>query len=115
MSNITRRKTLLELSIEAAAAGLDDEVRTNLDVYSTGEIDLISTLVATIRGDLDTLEITVTGLETDVATISGDLNNLFDTTSTSATSGAYSLPSNPEGFITISVGGVDKKIPYYGL
>jgi len=33
--------------------------------------------------------------------------------STSATSGAQSLPANPDGFIIVQVAGVDKKIPYY--
>jgi len=35
-------------------------------------------------------------------------------TSTTALSGSASLPSGPVGFITVNIGGTDRKIPYYG-
>ncbi len=37
----------------------------------------------------------------------------FTGTASSATAGAATLPANPEGFITISINGVTKKVPYY--
>lgn len=84
---VTRRKTLQETSLDAKNGDLDGSVRANLDVYSKSEVDAISDSVDT----------------------------LFDTTTTVATSGAQTLPAGPEGFITIQVNGVDKKIPYYGV
>jgi len=55
--------------------------------------------------------------------VAGDIRtdgtiNWADTTnytSTTATAGTATLPSAPEGFIIIQVGGVNKKIPYYGV
>jgi len=37
------------------------------------------------------------------------------TTNVSATFATSSLPLVPEGYVTIAIGGVDKKIPYYGV
>jgi hypothetical protein len=34
-------------------------------------------------------------------------------TSTTATAGAQTLPSNPDGFVLINVNGTQKKVPYY--
>lgn len=41
--------------------------------------------------------------------------NLTGTTSSSATFATDSLPLVPEGYITVQIGGVNKKIPYYGV
>lgn len=41
--------------------------------------------------------------------------NLTGTTSANATFVTSSLPLVPEGYITINIGGVAKKIPYYGV
>jgi len=41
--------------------------------------------------------------------------NLTGTTAASATFATSSLPLVPEGYITIQIGGVNKKIPYYGV
>lgn len=38
-----------------------------------------------------------------------------NTTSANATFATSSLPLVPEGYITVSIGGVNKKIPYYGV
>jgi hypothetical protein len=48
------------------------------------------------------------------ATIVATQVNLSNT-SASATFATSSLPLVPEGYITIKVAGVDKKIPYYGV
>ena len=34
-------------------------------------------------------------------------------TATSATAGAQTLPANPAGFLTITIGGTQYKVPYY--
>jgi hypothetical protein len=41
--------------------------------------------------------------------------NLTNTTSALATFATDSLPLVPEGYITVQIGGVNKKIPYYGV
>lgn len=116
---VTRRKTLQETSLDAKNANLDGAVRQNLSLYSQSEIDakisLVTTDVTSISGDVATNVSDISSLEVDVATISGDVATLFNITTTVATSGAQTLPAGPEGFITISVNGVDKKIPYYGV
>jgi len=43
------------------------------------------------------------------------LNILNFSSSSSATAGSSTLPATPEGFITITVNGKAKKVPYYGL
>ena len=42
------------------------------------------------------------------------LNLLNFTSSTNATKGTATLPSNPVGFINITVNGKPYKVPYYG-
>lgn len=41
--------------------------------------------------------------------------NLTNTTSAIATFATSSLPLVPEGYITVQIGGNNKKIPYYGV
>lgn len=41
--------------------------------------------------------------------------NLTGTTAANATFVTSELPLVPEGYITVQIGGVDKKIPYYGV
>jgi hypothetical protein len=41
--------------------------------------------------------------------------NLTNTTAALATFATSSLPLVPEGYITVQIGGVNKKIPYYGV
>ena len=40
---------------------------------------------------------------------------ITNTTAASATFATSSLPLVPEGYIIVSIGGVNKKIPYYGV
>ena len=41
--------------------------------------------------------------------------NLTGTTSANATFVTSELPLVPEGYITVQIGGVNKKVPYYGV
>lgn len=41
--------------------------------------------------------------------------NLTNTTTALATFATSELPLVPEGYITVQIGGVNKKIPYYGV
>ena len=38
-----------------------------------------------------------------------------DTTSSTATGGAATLPANPQGFLNVTIGGTAQKIPYYNV
>jgi len=52
-------------------------------------------------------------LASNLAIIATQAN--FSNTSVTATFATPSLPLVPEGYITIQVNGIDKKIPYYGV
>jgi hypothetical protein len=52
---------------------------------------------------------------TVTANVTSNNVNLTGTTSATATFATSELPLVPEGYITIQIGGVNKKIPYYGV
>ena len=58
--------------------------------------------------------VTITGGSV-TANVTSNNVNLTGTTSASATFATSSLPLVPEGYITVQIGGVNKKIPYYGV
>ncbi len=41
--------------------------------------------------------------------------NITSTTANTAAMPDPSLPLNPEGYVTVQIGGVNKKVPYYGV
>lgn len=49
----------------------------------------------------------------DILTFNGSDVVAIDSTSTSATAGAATLPANPEGFVVFTLNGTQKKFPYY--
>lgn len=49
------------------------------------------------------------------ANVTSNNVNFTGTTTANATFATSSLPLVPEGYITVQIGGVDKKIPYYGV
>jgi hypothetical protein len=62
-----------------------------------------------------TLANTTISSGTVTANVTSNNVNFTGTTSVSATFATSSLPLVPEGYITILIGGVNKKIPYYGV
>lgn len=92
------------------------------DIISISGVNSIQTTqIATISGGLTTLSgdmVTLSG-NTEIDIYNLDLSQtvalytLFNNTSTTATSGSYSLPAGPAGFITISISGSSFKLPYY--
>jgi hypothetical protein len=56
---------------------------------------------------------TINSVTINAATLSNA--NISATTSANATFATSSLPLVPEGYITISINGTNKKIPYYGV
>lgn len=62
----------------------------------------------------DANAVTITGGSV-TANITSNNVNLTGTTAANAIFVTSSLPLVPEGYITVQIGGVDKKIPYYGV
>jgi hypothetical protein len=62
----------------------------------------------------DANNVTITGGSVTANVTSANVN-LTGSTSSTATFATDSLPLVPEGYITIQIGGVNKKIPYYGV
>lgn len=58
--------------------------------------------------------VTITGGDVTANVTSANVN-LTGTTSANATFATSSLPLVPEGYLTVQIGGVNKKIPYYGV
>jgi hypothetical protein len=58
--------------------------------------------------------VTITGGDVTANVTSANVN-FTGTTAANATFATSSLPLVPEGYITIQIGGVNKKIPYYGV
>lgn len=58
--------------------------------------------------------VTITG-GSITANLTSNNVNLTSTTSATATFATSSLPLVPEGYITVQIGGQNKKIPYYGV
>lgn len=58
--------------------------------------------------------VTITGGDV-TANVTSNNVNLTGTTTANATFATSSLPLVPEGYITVQIGGVNKKIPYYGV
>jgi hypothetical protein len=130
---VSRQKTLYELSTQATAAGLNDEVLTILGAATSATVTAafvpLTANVATISGNLSTLTTNVNALSasyvTFAANTSADIANLdvsltqmivsiFDVTGTSVTGGsAVVLPASASGFITVYVGNTPVKIPFY--
>ena len=65
-------------------------------------------------GNLTLANVTISSGSVTANVTSSNLN-LTGTTSANATFATSSLPLVPEGYITVSIGGVAKKIPYYGV
>lgn len=56
-----------------------------------------------------------TGAVDDVEIASGIIIKASDTVSNTASSGTAELPSNPVGFIVVTINGTDYKMPYFNL
>jgi hypothetical protein len=58
----------------------------------------------------DSSNVTITGGSINVSN-----TNTVATTANTATFATAALPLEPEGYITINVNGIAKKVPYYGV
>jgi len=59
--------------------------------------------------------VSITGGSVNGASLTSNTVNLTGTTAANATFATSSLLLVPEGFITVQIGGVNKKIPYYAV
>lgn len=59
--------------------------------------------------------LTINNVTISSGSVTTDTLNLTGTTNANATFATSSLPLVPEGYITVQIGGVNKKIPYYGV
>lgn len=92
------------------------------DTWTTdGTFDTFGSLKGTGYGTMSQQNanaVVITGGTINTVTInSSTLNNanISATTTANATFATSSLPLIPEGYITISINGTNKKIPYYGV
>jgi hypothetical protein len=88
---------------------LTGNVTINLDSVPSGNVSGLGTM-ATQNANA----VAITGGSV-TANVTSNNVNLTGTTSATATFATSELPLVPEGYITIQIGGVDKKIPYYGV
>ena len=70
---------------------------------------------ANLANGLGNATLTLGSTTTNVGNLTLSYPNLSGTTAANATFATSSLPLVPEGYIVIQIGGVDKKIPYYGV
>lgn len=59
--------------------------------------------------------VSITGGSVNGASLISNSVNFTGTTANTATFASSQLPLVPEGYITVQIGGVNKKIPYYGV
>lgn len=92
------------------------------DTWTTdGTFDTYGSLKGTGYGTMSQQNanaVTITGGTINAVTINSSTltnANISATTSANATFATSSLPLVPEGYITISINGTNKKIPYYGV
>jgi hypothetical protein len=100
----------------------------NTQFYSFGDGTGSGFVIDFVSDDLATARRVMIATRTGIAVSTVELGNATDTpsiilrgslslpnitTSTSATTGANTLPANPVGFITVNIGGTNRKIPYY--
>jgi len=88
---------------------LTGNVTISLDSVPSGNVNGLGTM-ATQNANA----VAITGGSV-TANVTSNNVNLTGTTSATATFATSELPLVPEGYITIQVGGVNKKIPYYGV
>ncbi len=88
---------------------LTGNVTISLDSVPSGNVSGLGTM-ATQNANA----VAITGGSV-TANVTSNNVNLTGTTSATATFATSELPLVPEGYITIQIGGVNKKIPYYGV
>lgn len=105
--------TLANANITSVAATFPNNYLANSST-TLGNTTLTLGSTTTSVGNLTLANVTVSSGSV-TANVTSNSVNFTGTTSVSATFATSSLPLVPEGYITIQIGGVNKKIPYYGV
>lgn len=90
-----------QLKIQSAGPGID-----------AAKTDRIFMAPGTVLGILDNVGVGTFSAASKLQ-VQGDITLTSSTTATTATAGAQTLPSNPVGFLVVSINGTSRKIPYY--
>lgn len=105
--------TLANANITSVAATFPNNYLSNSST-TLGNTTLTLGSTATSVGNLTLANVTVSSGSVTANVTSANVN-LTGTTAATATFATSELPLVPEGYITVQIGGVNKKIPYYGV
>jgi len=105
--------TLANANITSVAATFPNNYLANSST-TLGNTTLTLGSTTTSVGNLTLANVTVSSGSV-TANVTSNSVNFTGTTSVSATFATSSLPLVPEGYITVQIGGANKKIPYYGV
>ena len=105
--------TLANANITSVAATFPNNYLANSST-TLGNTTLTLGSTTTSVGNLTLANVTVTSGSVTANVTSANVN-LTGTTAATATFATSELPLVPEGYITVQIGGVNKKIPYYGV
>lgn len=90
-----------QLKVQFATPGID-----------SAKTDKIFMAPGTVLGIVDNVGVGTFSAASKLQ-VQGDITLTSSTTATTATAGAQTLPSNPVGFLVVSINGTSRKIPYY--
>lgn len=105
--------TLANANITSVAATFPNNYLANSST-TLGNTTLTLGSTTTSVGNLTLANVTVSSGSVTANVTSANVN-FTGTTTANATFSTSSLPLVPEGYITVQIGGVNKKIPYYGV
>lgn len=105
--------TLANANITSVAATFPNNYLANSST-TLGNTTLTLGSTTTSVGNLTLANVTVSSGSVTANVTSANVN-LTGTTAATATFATSELPLVPEGYITVQIGGVNKKIPYYGV
>lgn len=105
--------TYTNVNVVSVAVTFPNSFLTN-NAVTIGNTSIALGSTATSIGNLTLANVTISSGAVTANITSANVN-LTGTTSSSATFATSSLPLVPEGYITVQIGGVNKKIPYYGV
>ena len=105
--------TLANANITSVAATFPNNYLANSST-TLGNTTLTLGNTTTSVGNLTLANVTVRSGSVTANVTSANVN-LTGTTAATATFATSELPLVPEGYITVQIGGVNKKIPYYGV
>lgn len=101
--------TLANANVTSVAATFPNSYLSNSTI-GLGNATLTLGSTTTSVGNL-----TLNNVNVASGSVTSNNVNLTGTTAATATFASDSLPLVPEGYITVQIGGVNKKIPYYGV